>query len=1521
MSNSSCRIGSLRLSIAFVSLVAAESVLAECNGVAWGHLLCDTQEEAFAHIHANSSGHGPPTGFVKEIVLDGPLFRWFGPLAQGYGYYQCQQRTPNMGIVGCATGESTSWRTLPSTCSVTGSDVTCHDAFDQAKSLGEQCEASAPPTTCGNPIDSATGNKFQRETDIEGIGLLRFDRFYNSQSTAEFAQIGWNWSHTYSRRVEAVNAGLVHVHRPDGRRLSYRLDVPTGEWRADADIKSGLLERLDTSGNRIGWEYLETDARKREVYDTLGRLQSIQGSDGRSVTIVHNGGTIENNADDYLVTLVTGQDGRTISFAYNWTSRRLTSVTGPDGQVISYDYDSSARLQNVDKPGPGARTYVYNESSRTAGFDYPTALTGIIDENGDRYATFEYGNFYKAVSTERDDGISRHAIAFNADGTSTVTTPLGSNKVRSFSTHHGIRKLTQEVESCSGCLSRTTSYTYDANGRLDTVIEPSGLLLDYDFDGAGRLLEKVEASPSTSQIHRTTQIEWHSSFAVPVERLELDENDALVTKQTWTYNNRGQVLTSSQVDPLTSASRTTTYSYCEAADVAATPSSCPILGQLKSINGPRTDVTDSVTLTYRGSDNLSGCATGGACHRKGDLYQITNAAGLVTTYNRYDLAGRVRQVTDTNGVATDLEYNASGWLTARKVRGANNSVESDDAITLIEYDNVGQVLEASAPDGSTLTFTYDQAHRLTGIEDALGNTVTYTLDAAGNLVEEKTRDAGTALRHSLSRLYNELGQLETFADALYTPSDFTYDAAGNLDTVTDALGRVTNNDYDALGRLRESIANTAGSGATRPVTGFAYDARDNLVAVTDPKGLDTTYTYDGLNDLVEIDSPDTGVTEFAYDNAGNRTAQTDARGVELVYAYDELNRLTELRSWPNQPGGGRVLAAFEYDTAPTECLVDETFGAGRLAGFTDESGYTRYCHDRRGNVVRKVQSTSLQLHTLAYSYTAADRLNTVTYPSGLVVTYIRNAAGQITAITANSGVRFAPTVDLVTSVGYLPFGPVTSLTFGNGRVLDKDFDQNYGIDAVADNTVDGIDIHYTLDDAGKVTGLTERTQSGSTASRTVWYDDVDRLTALKNGSTTVQGFDYDATGNRMSKTQGASEAYTYASTSHRLTQTGSTVRTYDAAGNTSTTGSKTFTYDDRGRLSEYGNGSSQQQYRYNAKGERVARLDVPTPAGDLHFVYGEAGHLMGEYTSAGVLVKEYIWLDDTLVAVRSDHVASEYQYVLTDHLNTPRALVLPGTDDIIWRWDLTGSAFGDHAAQDNPDGDAAHYTFNLRYPGQYLDVATGLHYNYFRDYDPSTGRYVQSDPIGQKGGTGTYPYVGAAPFNSVDPLGLFKVESNYVENPSLSFYEQLQSRKAWSNGTAMGARENALREMSSNMESYILSRCSGDALDKILSEFRAWRVRVDPKIDTLGRYNGDYGLTSYYGRNTTLYSPYFLADSPVQMLTMFHEFRHLSSKNHALKTPGSGARALVSGGKDVPFEQDAEQWAEDMMKGECGCDF
>ena len=1097
------------------------------------------------------------------------------------------------------------------------------------------------------------------------------------------------------------------------------------------------------------------DGRTHIYEHTTGRLVAITDPNdaGRSLSLTYDG-------SGNLASVADGQ-GRTLQFRYELadsilpgepepgairTDYQLVAIDLPDGGSIDYGYDEYGNLASVHYPDGRSREYHYNESGNV-GAALPHHLTGVTDETGSRNGSFVYDQYGRVTSSSRAGGARATRLSYTAAGEVQVLDARGGSK-----TYEIADDLLASVSAITGS-NGTWDIVRDSSGRMTRKTSPTGVVTTYSYS-KGLLATQVEAAGTPQQ--RTISYVRDPLGRITLVR-QVGTNPLEGVEQHRALDPEGRVqaiclapfgLAFDCADEATTPAgvRRTTLSYES--------------GRLSAVDGPRSDIPDITTFTYHTTTDETGCDTNGPCHRAGDLWRVTSPLGLVTEYARYDRAGRPTRVLDANGVATDLAYNARGWLVTRNVRGADDNSEADDSITMLAYDAVGNVVQVTQPDGSTLAFEYDDAHRLVAVEDALGNRIEYTLDGAGQTLQEQVRDDNGTLRHSLSRVYDALGQLETLADAQANPTDFTYDAVGNADTVTDALGRVNDLEHDPLGRLVQSIANVNGSGAERAVTGMAYDALDRLVSVTDPKGLTTQYTYDGLGNLVELDSPDTGVASYGYDAAGNRTSVLDARGVQRYYSYDALGRLTGV----DVPTVGED-TSLVYDTAPVACQADEAFAAGRLASLINYAGTTDYCYDRRGNVARKVQAVANgPTRAVAYQHDLADRVSRIIYPSGAVVTYQRDATGRISGVQ----VKRTPTTTvetLVSQVTYQPFGPLSQITFGNGRVLSMAHDQDFAVEAIEDSVAGGLLLGFTHDAVGNVVGIDERLNDGTTASRGIDYDGLDRLTAMTNGASVAEGFSYDATGNRLSRTTTSTVNYTYPSDSHRLVKVGSQNRAYDAAGNSTSIHSKHFTYDDYGRMRQFINGTTlRSEYLYNGRGERVAKLNITSPGSTAYYVYDEVGRLLGEYKPTGVAIKEYVWLDDRPVAVIGGYQGHRFQYVLTDHLGTPRAVVNPPTNAIIWRWDLTGSAFGNHPRQANPDGDSANYVLSLRYPGQYYDGESGLHYNYFRDYDPATGRYVQSDPIGLGGGVNTYGYVSQTPMGSFDPWGLYDITARYVAN-------------------------------------------------------------------------------------------------------------------------------------------------------------
>jgi RHS repeat-associated protein len=164
-----------------------------------------------------------------------------------------------------------------------------------------------------------------------------------------------------------------------------------------------------------------------------------------------------------------------------------------------------------------------------------------------------------------------------------------------------------------------------------------------------------------------------------------------------------------------------------------------------------------------------------------------------------------------------------------------------------------------------------------------------------------------------------------------------------------------------------------------------------------------------------------------------------------------------------------------------------------------------------------------------------------------------------------------------------------------------------------------------------------------------------------------------------------------------------------------------------------------------------------------YFVYDEAGHVIGEYDSSGNPIQEHIYLGNRPVAVAvTQSGTTNVDYVTTDQLNTPRVVTDSGAN-ILWSWN--SDPFG------NGQSTATSLNYNLRFPGQYFDAETGHNYNYFRDYDPTMGRYLESDPIGLQGGINTYLYVRDNPITLVDPKGKNIVAAAVVVVVAAALYE------------------------------------------------------------------------------------------------------------------------------------------------------
>jgi RHS repeat-associated protein len=1210
--------------------------------------------------------------------------------------------------------------------------------------------------TAGNPCDLATGYKVQFFTDYrDPDGDLELTRFYTSGPTSATEQpLGPKWQLSYLRRATGYNrpvpasdvqAMQVFFWRPQGNLIIFTYSPASASWSSSADVSERLTQRIGANGVHDGWILQTSGAASREIYDSAGRLIRLEDARGAYAWLTYSAG-----AGGQLST-VTNRKGRSISFTFD--SKLLKKATLPDGGEVTYNYISGMlgwvtypdATPNVTTDNPWTK-YLYEKAGQ------PELLTGIIDENGNRSSSWGYDSDNKVNLSVHGDAAStvdRVSISYAADGSATVTSPLGAVSTTSFTTKNGIRLMSGQSAPCPGCNgAQFKQRSLDANGYSDVVTDFRDSQTDYDFAANGLLLQRVDAKNDATGAKRTTQTDWNDTLRVPLQRRRYDAAGVLLLTSGWSYNTRGQATVESQSDG--TSTRSTTTAYCEDEDV--TSGRCALIGQVLSVDGPRTDVADTTQYHYYLSDDASCAAAPAACpHRKGDLWKITDALGRATEILRYDGAGRPLSVRDANGVVTDYEYHPRGWTVAIKVRGSNDSVETDDRITRMEYWPIGTVRKVVLPDGSFTSYVYDTAKRLTDIVDMDGNSIHYTLDDSGNRTREDTKTTSGTLKRTLSRVYNALGQLQALKDASANATTLRYDANGNQERSTDALGRITDQGYDALNRVTRTLQDVGGLNVE---TKFEYDAFDRLTKVIDPKGLNTVYAYNGFGDQTRLTSPDTGITNYTYNASGEVATKQDANDPEPHrYTYDALGRPKTVSYTATGPAD----VSYDYDTVNSICAAGETFAVGRVTAMRVDGTELKYCYDRFGQVVRKAQVTDGSALILRYSYSLGGHLKTMIYPDGLLIDYVRDSQARIKEIGISpfGGSRSV----LLNEVAYEPFGPVAGWAYGNGRVLTRAYDQDYRIKRIFDSLPGGLSVYYEYNSVGELIGLKDGLQSAQLARYD--YDSLGRLTVTRDGPTgaPLDTYQYDPSGDRVGLTRGGvTQIYGYSPTSHWLTDVAGSARGYDAAGNVVSMSSsgKDFVYDANGRLSAIKTaGVVEASYRYNSLGERV--LTAPTAAGTdgRRYLYDNA-HWIGSYGVGGGASQQTIWLGDFPVGVlASNGNVQKLSYIQPDHLGAPRAVIDAARDARIWSWDMKGEVFGATIPDQDPDADGVPTVFDLRYAGQIYDVSSGSYYNYYRDYDPHTGRYLQSDPLGLFGGPNTYLYVGGSPLSYVDPLGLF----------------------------------------------------------------------------------------------------------------------------------------------------------------------
>lgn len=363
------------------------------------------------------------------------------------------------------------------------------------------CELTSNGT---NPINSASGNKFETETDLSGH--LGFVRYYNSLSIQKGSLgIGWTHSHDYSLFLSLDNPQKAFAYRPNGKVYEFTLEQ--NSWNP---INNKKLT-LQASGD--GWQ-LRGGKNIVETYNASGLLSEIVDGQGTKRYYKYDNDKRLSNVSDSL--------GNQLILTYD-TENRVATLTDQAGNLYRYSYTASNDLASVTYPDNTPddhsdnpkRQYLYEDSR------FPHSLTGIINENGIQSAKWTYDEHGRATSSEHENGSEHTTLTYNADGSTTATNALGKQTTYHIAIINGTYKVSQvEGHPTALCAGANQNYTYDGNGFLTSKTDWNGNLTTYIRNLRGLETSRTEASGTP--VARTITTEWHPDFDKPVRIAEPD---------------------------------------------------------------------------------------------------------------------------------------------------------------------------------------------------------------------------------------------------------------------------------------------------------------------------------------------------------------------------------------------------------------------------------------------------------------------------------------------------------------------------------------------------------------------------------------------------------------------------------------------------------------------------------------------------------------------------------------------------------------------------------------------------------------------------------------------------------------------------------------------------------------------------------------------------------------------------------------------------------------------------------------